>query len=809
MTRFKQLNCSNASPILLFISFCFPLMALSQPSGTIKGGIHNAKTGDPLQYVNIILKQQEGAKQLEGTTTNAKGRFIIEGIDWGTYKVVLSYVGFRNKSLEGLTINKNNPVLQLDTLTMRESSENLDAVTLEEDREFLTQTPEGLTVNPSENITQTGGSALDILENTPTVNVTFDGGIRMRGTEAGATQVLINGRQSALSNNVDQIPASAIESIEVIQNPGAKYRAEGKGGVINIVLKKETKKGTNGNFQLSGGRANRYNTALQLNHGTENFNHFLNFNRRYDVDMETGMAERKVLNEETPNMVYEEDQNETERETTNTIRGGTQYFWNYFNELGVNVLFENENERNQSTSQNKVTEQGPNLNTPNVITDRKQLVETSKEGYSIEPTLYYNRDFAEKNRELKTSFKYSYSFDDENQMTEKRPLVTQNGSSFAIRENNQITQDTRQLGIFKADYTDPVFDSGKIEAGLRSQIRRLNNDYDYRRFNRQKSEWENLNYISNEFIYDEQVHAGYFQYSHQHNNWTFIGGIRAEQTFIDINLANVDSQSQKEYLNFFPSGRVQYQFNEEHSLTLSYTKRIERPRAWRLNPFPDLTDSLSIFVGNPDIDPEYIHSLELTHNRQWENVDLNTTIFYRRRNGVVDYLTQIENGTPYIRPQNLASGTTYGIEMNSLVNLTNRLNVNFNGAVYNSRIRGEIDQELFENSESRKKDISNEAITYYMKLNTTIQLPMDFKLQLTGNYMGPEVEALEKQEAMYFMNAGLQKPLFNGKGSIGLNVQDILDTREMREFGETNNFTENRFSERQARVFMFSFDYEF
>ncbi len=810
MKRLRRENIKEAALILPFFLYCcFPLLALSQSNGTIKGQIQNAETGAPLEYVNVILKQQEEAEQLEGTTTNAKGRFIIKGIEWGTYDLVLSYVGFRNESLKGVTVNKNNPVLNLDTLTMRESSKNLDAVTLEEERDFLTQTPEGLTVNPSENITQTGGSALDILQNTPTVNVTFDGGIRMRGTEAGATQVLINGRQSALSNNVDQIPASAIESIEIIQNPGAKYRREGKGGVINIILKKQTKKGTNGNFQLSAGRNNRYNTALQLNHGTENFNHFLNFNRRYDVDLEKGETEREVLNPERPNVVYDQEQNETELETTNTIRGGTQYFWNYFNELGLNVLFENENEQNRSTNQNKVTEKGSGLTSPNVLTNRKQIVETNNDGFSIEPTVYYNRDFAEKNRKLKASIKYSYSIDNEDQMTEKRPLVTQNGKPFAIRKNNQITEDTRNLGIFKVDYTDPVFDSGKIEAGVRSQIRNLNNDYDYRRFNRQESQWENLNYISNEFIYDEQVHAGYFQYEHQFNNWTFIGGIRAEQTFIDINLANVDSQSHKEYLNFFPSGRIQYQFNKKHSINLSYTKRIDRPRAWRLNPFPDLTDSLSIFVGNPDIDPEYVHSLELTHNRQWEKVDLNTTIFYRLRNGIVDYLTQIENGTPYIRPQNLASGKTYGVEMNTLLKLTKRWNLNFNGAVYKSQINGQIDKDLFENSESKNKEISNEAITYYMKMNTTIQLPMDFKWQLTGNYMGPEVEALEKQEPMYFMNAGLQKGLFDGKGSIGVNVRDVLDTREMLEIGRTNNFTENRFNERQARVFMFSFDYEF
>lgn len=796
--------------ILLFVSIlAFPINLSGQSSGTIKGTIKSAKNDNPLQYVNILLQKANEDGKLQGTTSNAKGRFIIEDIEWGTYQLALSYVGFQNKTIKDLTLNPESPTIELDSLTMQESSTNLDAVTVEEERDFLTQTPEGITVNPSKNITQTGGSAIDILENTPTVNVTFDGGITMRGTEAGATQVLINGRESALSNNVDQIPASAIESIEVIHNPGAKYRAEGKGGVINIILKKPTKEGTNGKVQLSAGRENRYNTALELNHGTENFNHFLNFNRSYDVGLGNGSSSRKVFNDESPDINYLQDGTEEDYETNNTIRGGTQYFWNYFNELGLDILYENNREDNLETRENKIREEGEGLASPNLLQHRNQITETTEEGYSIEPTLYYNRDFAEPDKSLKVSVKYSYSFEEEDQLTEKRPLLTQNNNGFAIRENNQLTEETRELGIFRADYTDPVFDSGKIEAGIRSQYRTLNNDYDYSLFNRQKAEWENLNEVSNEFIYKEQVHAGYFQYSHEYKNWTFMGGIRAEQTMIDIDVANVDSQGNKEYLNFFPSGRIQYQFNKKHTLTLSYTKRIDRPSAWRLNPFPDLTDSLSIFVGNPNIDPEYIHAFELTHNKQWEDFSLNTTAFYRKRNGVVDYLTQIRGGIPYIRPQNLASGTTYGLEMNSVIQLTDFWRLNLNGSVYNSRIRGEIDENVFSGAEGEGQSLDNEAITWYAKMNTTIELPWSFKFQLTGNYYGPEVEALEKREPIYYFNAGLQKPILDGKASIGVNVRDVFDTREFKEIGETDNFREERINERQAQVFMVSFDYDF
>jgi len=287
-----------------------------------------------------------------------------------------------------------------------------------------------------------------------------------------------------------------------------------------------------------------------------------------------------------------------------------------------------------------------------------------------------------------------------------------------------------------------------------------------------------------------------------------MGGIRSEYTAIETELANADSQNNKNYLNFFPSGRIQYQFSPKHTISLSYTKRIDRPSAWRLNPFPDLTDSLSIFVGNPDIDPEYIHSFELSHNKQWEGFSLNTTAFYRKRNGVVDYLTQIRNGTPYIRPQNLASGTTYGLELTTNFRLTHYWRMNLNGSVYNRIIEGNIDEDVFKGSDQGGEYISNEAVTWRAKMNTTLQLPLDFKFQLSANFLGPEVEALEKEKAQYYLNAGLQKPLLSGQGSIGLNVQDVFDTRRMEEIGGTENFNERRIRERQAQVIMVSFEYE-
>ncbi len=790
-------------------SFCWGLLVLGllislngqAQNGSIQGTIVKENdTTENLGFVNVILKNPGDTAHLTGTTTNKDGTFQFNGLDYGSYNVGISYVGYQKRMIENVQISNNAPNKDLGLINIRPSAKQMDAIEVESERNFMTQSPEGLTINPSKDITQTGGSAIDILQNTPTVNVTFDGGIKMRGTEAGATQVLINGRQSALSNNVDQIPASAIERIEVIHNPGAKYRAEGKGGVINIVLKKQTEEGTNGQVQLSAGSRNRYNTSLQLNHGTESLNYFLNFNRRYDVDIEDARSRRDALNV-TPNKSYIEEGNEREFATNNTVRGGAEFYWNYFNKLGVDVLFENENEDNEATMNNRVLE-GETL-----IQNRDINTTTSEKGYSIEPTLYYKRDFVEDKRELNLSAKYSYDHQDEEQYTEKRSFLDPGAQQFQIFENNQLTTENRTLSIIRGDYTDPVFNNGLIEAGIRTQYREIDSDYDYEEFNERSSEWENLQTISNKFLYQEQVHAGYFQYSHELNNWTLMGGIRVERTNVTIDPEN-ESKREKAYLDFFPSSRIQYKFNQKHSINLSYSKKIDRPSAWRLNPYPDLTDSSSIFIGNPNVDPEYIHSFEFTHSKRWEGVAVNSALFYRDRKGIVDYLTQINSqGTPIIRPQNLAKGTTYGLEVTTTLRPADWWRLNVNGSVYNSRIEGTITD--FQGSEEQGSTISNEDVTYNGKFNTTIQLPLNLRYQLTGNFQGPEVEALEKEKANYYFNMGLQKPLFDGNGSIGLNVQDFFDTRQMEEIGGTENFNEQRINERQAQVFMASFDYEF
>ena len=790
--------CLLTTLILTFTTFT----AAAQESGRITGKVSKAQSEETVQFANILLQKVNADKQkrIKGTTTNAKGRFRMQNLDWGQYRLIFSYTGYSSREISGIELSPRNPEVTLDTVTMRATAEDLEAVSIEEERDFITQTPEGITVNPSKNITQTGGSAIDILKNTPTVNVTFDGGIQMRGTEAGATQVLINGRESALSDNVDQIPASAIETIEVVQNPGAEYQAEGKGGVINIVLKKQTQKGTNGKIDLSAGSREQYNTSLQLNHGTDNFNYFLNLNRQRDVGIGFGDSRRDVFEgNTTTSRQVESDYQSTE--INNTIRGGAEYFWNYFNKLGVDVILEQEDETSRSKSLNTRRRTAPQ---DELLRQRQITDNEDQEGYTYEPTIYYQRKFPEEGKKLKASAKYSMEVQDDGTTTEKESRIS--GNNRQLYQNRQQEEENRQLGVFRVDFTDPFLEDGKLETGVRGQYRKFDNNYRYLEYSQQEDTYQNIPDISNNFVYEEQVYAGYLQGQYKHQDWTFMAGLRAEQTFVSTTVQDTEETNDQQYLNFFPSSRIQYKVNEERSFNLSYSRRIDRPSAWRLNPFPDLSDSSSIFIGNPNIQPEYINALEFTFADKWEGIDINATAFYRHREGVIDYLTVIRDGLPYIRPQNLASGQTYGLEGTFTTRPLDFWRVNLNAATYRSTISGRIGN--YEGVENSGESISNETLTYRAKLNTSFRLPLDVRLQLTANFDGPEAEARETEKAVYYFNAGVQKELFDGDGSLGFNIRDVLDTRRFREVGDNANFYEERTRERLAQLFTVSFSYK-
>ncbi|WP_373494031.1 outer membrane beta-barrel family protein, partial [Aquiflexum sp.] len=362
-----------------------------------------------------------------------------------------------------------------------------------------------------------------------------------------------------------------------------------------------------------------------------------------------------------------------------------------------------------------------------------------------------------------------------------------------------FTDEKRFINVFQADYIHPINEKSKIETGLKSNIRKFDNDYIYSRFQETAQDFVEDPAISNRFIYKDQIHAGYFIYARSSSKFDYTIGLRGEYTFVDTYLANTDESKKQEYFNFFPSFQSLYKFNEVHGLKLTYSRRIDRPTAWRLNPFPDITDSLNVRRGNPNLQPEMIHSLEFGHLANTDNSSFTTNLFYRHVSGQLDFITTIEDGISYSQPDNLNTAESYGAEFIGLSEIAPWWTMSGGLTMFRIRVDGSNIGEEFVNS----------GFAWNTKITSDFKLPLDFNFQLVGNYESAEIEAQGRDLSQYSVDANIQKSFLNNKGNIALSIRDVFDTRRWAGNSLTNSFSQDFYAKRETRILILSARYSF
>lgn len=305
--------------------------------------------------------------------------------------------------------------------------------------------------------------------------------------------------------------------------------------------------------------------------------------------------------------------------------------------------------------------------------------------------------------------------------------------------------------------------------------------------------------ISNEFIYKDQIHAAYLIFSNSSAKFDYTVGLREEYTFVDTYLANTDENNTQEYFNLFPSVQSLYKFNDVHGLKLTYSRRIDRPTSWRLNPFPDITDSLNVRRGNPNLQPEMIHSLEVGHLANSEKSSFTTNLFYRHVSGQLDFITTIEDGISYSQPDNLNTAESYGLEFIGLSEITPWWTLSGGFTSFRIRVDGSNIGEEFVNS----------GFAWNTKVTSDFKLPLDFNFQLVGNYESAEIEAQGRDLSQYSLDASVQKSLFQNKGNVSVSLRDIFDTRRFAGSSLTNSFSQTFYAKRETRIVIVSARYRF
>lgn len=761
-----------------FVLFCVIgqlSMHAQKGSETIISGTVVESNKLPIEFATVIIADINTQKPIAGATTNEKGQFSFTTSATNFY-VEVSFIGFKNKKIQNFT-KKNNRV-DLGEIILTEDQSQLDEVIVRAEKSQTVFKLDKRVFNVGADLSSTGASALEILDNVPSVTVNIEGQISLRGNQG--VQILINGKPSVLAseegNALGSITADMIDRIEVITNPSAKYDAEGTSGIINIIIKKSEKKGLNGSITLNTGIPNNHSIGVSLNRRTEKFNLFsqIGYGRRtFPRESESSSLNRATETNLTTN--GESDKNE---KFFNIILG-TDYHINDLNVITLSGHYAFEDEKENSTQLYQFID---NTNTTTDAWNRRELTTASNPKWQYE--LQYKKDFK----------------DDEDHDLLFSALGTSFGKDKTSTFNNTTTigtiPDMLQEAItnfvqneytFKLDYTRPFGDKYTLETGIQYIIDDVSNDYQVRDFI--NNEWIINTNFSNVFDYNQNVLGIYSTFAYEADKWGIKGGLRLENTDLQTKLVNTNERNTQKYTNLFPSVHTSYKITGDLSLQAGYSKRIYRPRLWDLNPFFSFRDNFNISTGNPNLNPEFTDSFEITSILKFNQGSLNLGVYHRATKDVIEDIATFEDNVTTSQPSNVGTNNGTGIEINAKYSPTNwvTFTTDFN---HNSFVRkGQFENLNFDFNGNQ----------WSSRLTGKFKLPLDFTLEAIGNYQS-EFKTVQGEVAdNIFMNLGIRKKMMKGRLNANLSIRDVFASRRRQsitnqvDFLRTSNSMSGRF----------------
>lgn len=755
------------------------------------GALKDSLTKESIEFASIALLRMRDSVAISGTLTNGKGQFIMEDLPPGRYILRINSIGYRKMDSKPFMLTPADPVKDFGTVYVSSSQRNLKEVEVTSEKTDYINSIDKKVFNVEKDIVSVGGSAADVLKNVPSVNVDIDGKISLRGSEN--LQILIDGKPSGLgggdrANLLQQLPADAIEQIEIITNPSARYDAEGMAGIINIKTKKDRRAGINGSVNAGIGTNDKYNGGITLNNRTKKTNTSLQYNYRQDARFSNGNSLRHNFYTSSESYYLTKSYGRNYNENQNA-KLSFDYYLSTYSTLSVSGGFGG---RFQIRNENIDYTFEDLFRVPYLAFIRKtKEVENS---LNMDGSIEFRHTIPGTKREFSASANVSsnQSENEQNYLTIEEAVITNNE---LLKKDGLFSVTTLQT-----DYIHPINDRSKFETGLKATLRDIDND--------QAGFILDSNYVysvdapnTDRFIYKDQVFAAYFQYAGKIKVFEFQAGLRSEATYISGDSRTTNSDFNLDYIDLFPSGAVKYILKTKNEFQVNYSRRINRPQTNALNPFVDFSDSLNVRTGNPKLDPEYISSYELNYFRRFGENSVSATIYYRNTNNLivrfrtVDPLTNVTTVTF----TNFSSSANTGVEFV----LKNQFTKKFSSTVtfnyfYNKVNATNVDGDLQSNNEN-----------YTLRGNLNYRLLPTTSLQISGMYMSPNKQPQGSFQGMNTVDIGIRHELFKGKLSLSINVTDIFDIREfeIRNFGEGFDFYQLR--KRESRVANVNLSYRF
>lgn len=767
--------------------------------GIVKGKILDRQKSEPLGFVNIKVTEQGSDKFVGGGITDAGGNFNVSGLKDGKYTLSLTFMGYKDVTRQ-FEITPAKRDVQFKLLYMAEDAKQLNEVTVTGQRATMKLEVDRKSFDVGQLISNAGQAASDVLDNIPSIEVDNDGNVSLRGNSS--VEVWINGKASGLTSDnraqiLQQLPAESIDRIEVIDNPSAKFSAEGSAGIINIVLKKDRKAGYYGSVQAGGDTRGGANTSFNVNYNSRLIDTYLNMGYRHRAN--TGHMESQQTSN-AYNQTYDSDSKQ--RGNNFFTRAGVTLHATTKDDFSLSGMLMHGGGNSHSYTPYIYTAVANDLN--NYQLDR---LNRSRTGMDMRYGEFnYRHSFNDKHFIDFTADLSSWKMNGDNWYQDSTVVVGIDDVTYSYQYRPQYINNHRKE--LKLEYENQVTKNFKIEAGYNGNFSRENTPQesymDNTSFDGTNASEDKL--FFNRFIYKQDLHAFYTTLSYKFGALSLMGGLRGEYWRVNTESytweqeydASLREQPfKKDYFQLFPSVFMSWQMTETQQLQLNYTRRLRRPWGGQLNSFRDTRDATTVSFGNPYLTPEFSNSFSLNYLKQWNDHSLLVSAYYRPTTDVIQRISykNQEDGLFYQTSMNVAKSVSTGLEMTVKNKLWRILDLTTSANAYYYRLNGfsyDIDGQTVTGN-------SDHNFTWNARMTASLMLPYDISIQTTGRYTARQVITQGYRKANYSIDFGARKNFFNKLFTLSVNCRDLLDSRRFETFTSGPNFTRHQINRRGGR----------
>lgn len=771
----------------MVIVILFSFVTIAQPNsnsdiknGSVSGRVMDANLKEPIPYVNVIIKDKNN-KIITGGITDDTGNFFIGKIPEGTVIIDITYIGYKTVT-KTITLEKGNYKVSLGDITLIEDTESLDEVTIVAEVSTIQQKIDRKVINVGKDLTTSGPTASDIMNNIPTVNIDQQtGDIALRGNQN--VQVMVDGKLSNIpaAQLLRQIPSTSIKQIELITNPSAKYNPDGMSGIINIILHKNVNIGFNGNLNLGLGYQlePKFNSSIDMNYRNGKVNFYGSYGNNISDNRNS------ILLEQTASGLTQ-DLDLLEERNSHLFKFGVDY---YINDKNTFSIFTNQNifDGGALGDTDLIFGNNPSLN-------QRQVLDNSNENDSQQYNVNYKLDFDKKGHNIELEVDHNIFASD----------VETLNRFFGINVRpafDEFTDTDRERTTINLDYVNPLSESAKLELG--AQARLFNNELNYNSDARVQDQFGNFIPTATAFDYERNIYSVYASYGKQLEKWSYKIGLRAESVNVDAfavdtdlsNNTNTDIPFENDYVQVYPSAFVTYKSSDKNSYQFSYSRRVDRPGVGQVNPIPEFNTPLLSQFGNQELEPQFTNSIEANYTRNLKKGSITAGVFYRLiedeiNQGVFVDRSTLGSGRVILRVDNFGNTSAYGLEVSSSYRPTKWWSFNASLDLYGRRQRGfaeSLDPTIMNPTENdivlENTEVDN--LIFNFRVFNNFKVTKKLSLSAFAMYRGRDTGLNFEMEPMYFVNLGMRYSfLQDNRATFSLNFNNVFDTQEINILSE-------------------------